>query len=302
MRKKYLVSIVVTTKNEEKNIENCLLSIIEQTYENIEIIVVDNGSIDRTKEIARQYTELVFEKGPERSAQRNYGMIDISKGKYVMFVDADMILSQCIVENCVAYIEKSRCLALHIPEVILGNTYWSKVRRLERSFYDGTVVDGARFFNKESFIEVGGFDKNMSGPEDWDIDMKIKQEGSICLIDKKANPKCINKMWSMQSFIEERGINPYKPENVIYHNESEFCINNYLIKKGYYAKSFDTYIEKWGKNNPCIRMQFGFWYRFIWVFLENGKWKKLFANVHIALGIYLLRIFVGVTFIIRRFK
>ncbi len=66
-----IVSVVVTTKNEKKHIENCLLSIQEQTYPHIETIVVDNASTDRTKEIARKYTDLVFDKGPERSAQRN---------------------------------------------------------------------------------------------------------------------------------------------------------------------------------------------------------------------------------------
>ena len=54
-----LVSVVITTKNEEKHIGNCINSIINQTYENIEIIVVDNDSIDKTKEIAKTYTKKV---------------------------------------------------------------------------------------------------------------------------------------------------------------------------------------------------------------------------------------------------
>jgi len=57
-----LVSIVITTKNEEKNIENCLKSIVNQTYKNIEIIVVDNNSSDSTKEISLKYTDKVFDK------------------------------------------------------------------------------------------------------------------------------------------------------------------------------------------------------------------------------------------------
>lgn len=52
-----LVSIIVTTKNEEKNIKNCLRSILQQAYhgDKIEMIVVDNNSTDRTREIARRY-------------------------------------------------------------------------------------------------------------------------------------------------------------------------------------------------------------------------------------------------------
>ena len=68
------VSVIVTTKNEEKNIENCLRSIKAQTYpqEKIEIIVVDNNSTDKTKEIGKRYTERVYNFGPERSAQRKF--------------------------------------------------------------------------------------------------------------------------------------------------------------------------------------------------------------------------------------
>ncbi len=57
MKKNPLVSVTITTKNEEKNIENCLKSILEQSYKNIEIIVVDNNSTDKTKEIALKYTQ-----------------------------------------------------------------------------------------------------------------------------------------------------------------------------------------------------------------------------------------------------
>ncbi len=53
------VSAIITTKNEEKHIENCLKSIRNQTYKDIEIIVVDNDSNDKTKEIAGRYTKQV---------------------------------------------------------------------------------------------------------------------------------------------------------------------------------------------------------------------------------------------------
>ena len=58
-----LVSVVITTKNEEKNIENCLRSIRSQTFKNIELIVVDNFSEDKTAEIAKKYGAKVYFKG-----------------------------------------------------------------------------------------------------------------------------------------------------------------------------------------------------------------------------------------------
>ena len=73
MNDSLLVSIVINTKNEEENIGQCLQSCLDQNYSNVEIIVVDNNSTDRTKEIAKKYISQIFNKGPERSAQKNFG-------------------------------------------------------------------------------------------------------------------------------------------------------------------------------------------------------------------------------------
>jgi glycosyltransferase involved in cell wall biosynthesis len=292
--KKELVSVVITTKNEEKNIENCLLSLKYQTYKNIEIIVVDNNSTDNTKEITKKYTKKFYDKGPERSAQRNFGMIEKSNGKFVMFLDADMILSPSAIESCINAIKDN--VALHIPEIVLGKNYFSKVRRFERTFYNGTAVDGARFFLKSAFIKVKGFDEKLNGPEDWDIDKKIKQIGKIGLVEEKENIG----NWKMKDFILDKGVNPKDYGVVIYHNESEFDLKKYISKKGYYAKTFDDYIKKWGKHDEDIKKQFGFYYRFFGVFVEKGKWRKLLLHPLLTFGVYYLRFLVGIKFLWRK--
>lgn len=288
-----VVSVIITTKNEEKNIANCLKSILRQTYpcDKIEIIVVDNNSTDKTKEIALSFFPSLdkeglgavgnpsiqfYTKGPERSAQRNFG-VNKSKGGYFLYLDADMILSPGVIKECVEKTQNSKLqtqnmelVALYIPEIIMGNSFWCKVRRFERSFYDGTVIDCARFIEKNKFLEVGGFDESLSGPEDWDLDRKLRQIGKVGLI-----------------------------KSPIYHNEAEFDLKKYLNKKSYYAKSFGAYISKWGANDPEIKKQFGFYYRFFGVFIENGKWKKMLRHPILALGMYFLRFSVGVGYIIR---
>ena len=296
-----LVSIVITTKNEEDNIENCLISITEQTYPNIEVIVVDNNSTDKTFEIALKFTDKVFNKGLERSTQRNYGMVKIACGKYVMFLDADMILGPKAIEACVFMTENEDCVALHIPEFVLGTKYFTRVRRFERSFYNGTVVDGARFFKKSIFVEVGGFDETMSGPEDWDIDKKVKQIGQIGLLPTSSEYLEENS-WKNKNFIIERGVDPNEKWNSIFHNESEFDIKIYLAKKKYYSKSIDNYVAKWGAKDPDIRKQTGIWYRFFGVFLERGKWRRLLQKPLLIPGIYLLKILIGLNFLRRNFS
>ncbi len=292
-----LVSVIITTRNEEKNIENCLKSVICQTYKNIEIIVVDNNSKDKTKEISKKYTKKVFNKGPERSAQRNYGIIKKAKGKFVIFLDADMILSPSIIEKCVEKMETGKYSALHIPEIVLGKGFFSSVRRFERSFYNGTVIDGVRFLVREDFVKVGGFDETMSGPEDWDLDKRIKQIGKIGLLKEKEEN--FNE-WKLKDLVIKKGLKPEKYGCVIYHNESEFNLKKYLSKKRYYSKSFDKYIKKWGEKDEDIKKQFGIYYRFLGVFIERGKWKKLIAHPVLTFGMYYLRILVGINFLKRK--
>lgn len=293
-----LVTCVITTKNEEHNVPNIMKSIKAQTYKNIETILVDNQSDDRTKQVARKLGAKVFDKAPERSAQRNFGMITKSKGKYVMFIDCDMIFSPNLVQEAVLEMEEGGHVALYIPEIVLGASFWSKVRRFERTFYDGTVIDCARMFKKSVFKKVKGFDLRMCGPEDWDIDKKMRKEGEVGLL--KA-PEKIGR-WSMRKFVEKKGVNPNRHGVAIYHNEAEFNVKKYLEKKGYYATTFDIYIKKWGMNDPDLKKQLGLKYRFFGVFLERGKWLKLVAHPFLTLGMMYLRFMVGVKFITRKKK
>lgn len=279
------VSVIITTKNEERNIANCLKSVSEQSYqkENIEVVVVDNNSTDRTKEIVEDYRNNISEKGlaplnvaifnggPERSAQRNFGA-EKSSGKYIIYLDADMVLSPGVIAECVDELEKNKeIVALYVPEIIMGKFFWNKIRRFERSFYDGTVIDAVRFIRRDVFLKIGGFDVTLTGPEDWDLDKKIKKIGKVGII-----------------------------KNPLYHNEGEFSIKKYLKKKAYYGQNFQKYITKWGKKDPDIQKQLGFCYRFFGVFTENGKWKKLFCHPILMVGMLVLRFFVGINYITRK--
>jgi len=313
---KSLISIVITTKNEERNIANCLKSIRAQTYpqEEIKIIVVDNNSADKTKEIAKKYTKKVYNKGPERSAQRNYGMIGKAKGKYVMYLDADMILSATVIEKAIEKLESSNAtlVALYIPEIVLGNSFWNQVRRFERSFYDGTAIDCVRIIKKDVFEKVGGFDLLLTGPEDWDLDKKTRQAGRVAVLCKYDFEEINKKLKrieisgnivakgdrnSLVKLSEIKKLMNLIKEPVIYHNETEFNLKKYLKKKRYYSRSFDKYIKKWDQNDSDIKKQFGLWYRYFGVFIENGKWKKLIKHPLLTMGMYLLRVMVGINYI-----
>lgn len=298
------MSVVVTTKNEEKNIRNCLASIKAQTWPQIEVIVVDNNSSDNTKAIAHEYTDMVFNKGPERSAQRNYGMIEKAKGEYVTYIDADMILSPTLIEACCNYIQSTGAVAMFVSEIVLGKSYLSRVRRFERSFYDGTPIDAARFFRRSIFAQVGGFDESLfakGSGEDWDIDKMVRRYGSIRLLPRESD-SLKHYGWELVDFVERRGVKYSAAYTGIYHNESDILLRSYLRKKIYYSIGFAGYIHKWGKEDKDIQSQFGLKYRFWTVFTENGKWRRLLARPDLALGMYLLRFCVGFVFLSKKVK
>jgi glycosyltransferase involved in cell wall biosynthesis len=267
--KTLLVSVVITTKNEAGHIRSCLESIKKQTYslDKIEVIVVDNKSSDNTVKIAMEFTDKVFNMGPERSAQRNFG-IKKSRGKYILYLDADMILSRNLIEECVNKCESEGCIALYIPERIIGSGFWIKVRNFERSFYDATCIDAVRFVVKEKFLETRGFDLSLTGTEDWDLDRKIRKIGKVGIV-----------------------------EAPLYHDEGEFKLKKYVEKKNYYFRTIDRYIQKWGKSDLIVKKQLAPYYRLFSVFVENGKWKKLLRYPSLALGIYILKFMIGIRYL-----
>lgn len=239
------VTAIITTRNEEENIRYCLDSIKSQTYKNIEIIVVDNGSSDGTKHIARRYTKLVFDKGPERSAQRNFGASKAT-GTFVLFLDADMILESGVVDDCVkCMLQKPGMFGgIIIPEVSFGIGYWAKVKAYERSFYVGDdSIEAARFFDRAIFLGSGGFDESMTGPEDWDLSDRIRKNHGIGRI-----------------------------ASYIRHNEGTVTLGRLMRKKFYYAHKVSLYLKKSNKSIISNRTIYFFRPAFF------RSWNKLLNN------------------------
>lgn len=99
-----LVSIIVPTYNVEKYIEDCMVSILNQSYSNIEIIIIDDGSTDTTPDFLKQFDKKVhLTLNPINQGQgavRNQG-IKKASGKYILFVDADDWMDYGTVERLV---------------------------------------------------------------------------------------------------------------------------------------------------------------------------------------------------------
>ena len=216
MKKSPLVTIVIPTYNEAKNIKRLLLSIQNQIYKNSETIVVDDASTDKTVFIAKKYANKVFSRmHAERSVQRNYGASK-AKGEYLFFLDADMELTPHVLEDCISLVQKNNAKVIVIPEKTVGEGFLSSVRRFEREMYMGDpTVEVARFFELKAFNEFSGYDAKLTGPEDYDLPYRMLTKHKL-----------------------------FRANHYILHHEKQISLWRLLKRKYYYAKKGAYYATK----------------------------------------------------------
>jgi len=209
------VSAIVTTRNSGRTLRACLESLRAQT-ERPEIVVVDNGSTDETPALAAQLADVVMHAGPERSAQRNVG-IRAASGEFVLIVDSDMILEPGVVAACLRTAGEGAG-AIAIPEESFGSGYWAQCKRLERSAYaNDALVQAARFFRRADLLEIGGYDEDLHGGEDWDVSLRASALSGFAVADA-----------------------------LIRHDEGVVRLGVLFRKKLYYARSLRRFVRKHG--------------------------------------------------------
>lgn len=209
------VTVVVPTRNSERLLEPCLASLQNQTHVPDEIIVCDGRSTDGTVRIARESGALLLRSDvANRSAQRNKAA-EVASGHFLLFIDSDMTLGRKVIEECLATFRQTDA-AIVIPEVFVGTSYWAKVRGFERAFYDGIWwMEAARWFRRSQFLKIGGYATDLVGPEDWDLDQRIRGFGDVRRISA-----------------------------MIDHNEGDTSLGSLLKKKAHYAFSLETFAER----------------------------------------------------------
>lgn len=160
----HLISVIVPVYNSEKYLELLIDSICEQTYRNIEIIFVDDGSQDQSRDIILlkcsldQRIKYYFSENRGVSSARNIG-IDLSKGEYIYFADSDDLLEKNSIEDLYRF-----CLTQN-TELAVGNftyLYNNGISRENISLYDEGII---RYVDSASMIEY--FFKSGLGSTIW---------------------------------------------------------------------------------------------------------------------------------------
>lgn len=248
--KQPLVSVIVPTKNSASLLAVCLDSVKNQTYKNIEIILVDNFSDDETREIAKQYTPHVFKKGPERSAQVNYG-VEKASGKYVYKIDSDFILEPNVVMECVELCEKQKFDAVVVHNSPDVRVSWiAKVRKFEVDMYKYDLNhSSARFVRKDLYTSIGGFNSKVTAGEDYDFQNKLNRAGAKV------------------GFADSEALHLGEPKKLLPHLKKYFA----------YGKDFVNYKEVSSKSEQSTQLGF-----FRSVYFKN--WKKFTSRPGMAIA------------------
>lgn len=185
MTEKPLVSIIIPALNEEKNIGQCLEAIKHLDFhkENLEVIVVDNGSSDKTVEIAKLLgAQVVIKADASIASLRNLGA-GIAQGDVLAFVDADCVVARFWLAEALRELE-NRDVGAAGSNMQLGkqgtwvSQAWEfkKIGKNKRREVDW-IQSGNLIIKRKCFEDVGGFDNRLNVCEDSDICYRIKSSG-----------------------------------------------------------------------------------------------------------------------------
>ena len=175
------VSVIIPAYNEEKVIQYCLESLKNQTFRDMEIIVVDDGSTDRTQELVKGVMLLIQDhKGPGEA--RNFGAKQ-AKGEILVFVDADMTFDRDFIKELVEPIVKGESKGTFSKDEKVSNwdNIWAKCWNINEGWEDGkrhpqNYPDKQKVFRailKSEFDKVNGYDSGGYYTDDWTLSQKL---------------------------------------------------------------------------------------------------------------------------------
>lgn len=208
-----LVSILIPARNEEKNIEKCIESVLSQTYKNKEIIVLNDHSEDRTGELVFKYksenVKLIHGRAlPSGWLGKNWACHQLSEkaaGEIFLFIDADVILSKYAVESAVSRLAKTNTVMLSVfPTQIFSSVgeyfivplmNWLLLNFLPLRFVYSSpiksfVAANGQFIliEKKAYIDIGGHETVKDKiVEDMEIarELKNKKHRIVTLLGDK---------------------------------------------------------------------------------------------------------------------
>ena len=186
------VSVIIPAYNRSNYILEAIQSVLEQKYASIEIIIVDDGSTDDTKDkvlpfVGKEWIRYIYQKNKGRSAARNKGLV-AAKGDYITFLDSDDIFEPGKIEIQVDYLRRhpevglvhggyikfddsGRDLGYRNPIYFKGDIYPDMLL-----YWSSLLATPAVMLPKKVIEEIGGFDESLYIGEDLDLWRRIARK------------------------------------------------------------------------------------------------------------------------------
>lgn len=186
-----LVSVIIPTFNRKNTITRCVDSVLNQTYRNIEVIVVDDGSTDDTESVFAGNSDprVIYTKyGSNRGAcyARNYGC-SLAKGKYIAFQDSDDTWVPEKIEKELAYLIDTGadfvfCGMNRVNPMTGENYYYPEIHfddreRVLEQLLTNNVISTQTMFLKKELMDVVQFDDSFKRYQDWDFALQAALNG-----------------------------------------------------------------------------------------------------------------------------
>ncbi|MDD4521509.1 MAG: glycosyltransferase family 2 protein [Methanosarcina sp.] len=219
------VSFVIPVFNSERTLDECLSSIVNQDYPDVEIIVVDNGSTDQTIEIAKKYTHNIYFDNGKLGSVRQTG-IEHATGEIVGSFDSDNYFPyNNWLLNSINYFNYSSDVGTVWPKNIapLNRPLFMKMYmnfnnllledRIKRK--RGIVGGGCALFLKKAIDDVGGIDRDVHWGEDFNLAKKLKDKGYKLVYIKDPIYHDTDMGLSIKKFVKKQilGANAFTKDN-----------------------------------------------------------------------------------------
>lgn len=184
------VSVIIPAYNCDQYIEQCVKSVLEQTYTNYEVIVIDDGSQDQTQEILKPFfpvIKYIYQDNQGAAKARNYGC-EIAQGEFLAFLDGDdFFLPQKLAEQIAAFdndptidlIQSGWCVVNQKGIVVSVIKPWLNAPELnlETWVLHKCVRPSAMILRREWWEKIGGFDHHYPPTEDLDFVLRLSLMG-----------------------------------------------------------------------------------------------------------------------------
>lgn len=181
----FLISVIVPCYNQAQYLDECLQSVLDQTYQNWECIIVNDGSPDNTEEVVRKWLEedprfkYISQENKGVSSARNLG-IEKSEGAWILPLDADDYIADDYLELAEKYFLEDTVKVIYCNAEKFGEQ--EDLFKLEdfslKNLATENIIFCSGFFRKQEWRRIGGFDEQMiDGYEDWEFWINMLKEG-----------------------------------------------------------------------------------------------------------------------------